>query len=543
VSAPVSATGIKIDRTAPKVTGKPTTNANSAGWYSSAILVDFTCTDGLSGVAECPTSVLLSGDGANQTVTSGPAKDVAGHTATTDVTGLNIDTAAPATASDIQCVRSNGFCIGTSATVVLTALDQPGLSGVKELHYRVENGAEQVVAGATATVTVPLGGTGAGTVTYWAVDRADNAETSQSTSLKWDNIAPSVSHTVTPASNADGWNNTSAVVHFTAKDDDAGSGIDATSITGDVAVDDETSGREVAGSARDIAGNEGTDTVTVKIDKTEPTIAASIVKGTVGLNGWYSGAVTVHYTCADSLSGIASCPDDQILTENSLASSASGTATDKAGNTATATLTGIKIDQEKPALTKADVNVDGATYILGAVPAAKCSATDTFSGIASCSVTVTGGKANGVGTFTYTAVATDKAGNRSTVTGTYKVIYQFKGFLEPIRDPRLDPNAVTDIRKSGSNLPTKFQLTNASGAVVQAGSAPLWLTPAKGNATTAPVDETDFGGTADSGSTYRYDSGSQQYQYNWKTSGAGYYWRIGVTLDDGQTYYVTIGLR
>ncbi|MDX6295697.1 MAG: hypothetical protein QOH50_4772, partial [Kribbellaceae bacterium] len=46
---------------------------------------------------------------------------------------------------------------------------------------------------------------------------------------------------------------------------------------------------------------------------------------------------------------------------------------------------------------------------------------------------------------------------------------------------------------------------------------------------------------ADSGSTYRSDG--QQYIYNWKTGTGGYYYRIGVTLDDGQSYYVNIGLR
>ena len=47
----------------------------------------------------------------------------------------------------------------------------------------------------------------------------------------------------------------------------------------------------------------------------------------------------------------------------------------------------------------------------------------------------------------------------------------------------------------------------------------------------------------DSGTTYRYDTKAQQYQYNWKSNGAGYYFRLGVALDDGQSYYVTIGLR
>jgi hypothetical protein len=50
---------------------------------------------------------------------------------------------------------------------------------------------------------------------------------------------------------------------------------------------------------------------------------------------------------------------------------------------------------------------------------------------------------------------------------------------------------------------------------------------------------------ATSGGTYRWDSTAQQYIYNWSTKGStiGYYYRIGVILDDGQTYTVDIGLR
>ena len=44
---------------------------------------------------------------------------------------------------------------------------------------------------------------------------------------------------------------------------------------------------------------------------------------------------------------------------------------------------------------------------------------------------------------------------------------------------------------------------------------------------------------------FRYDAASGQYVFNWSTKGLtpGYYYRIGVKLDDGQTYYVNIGLR
>jgi hypothetical protein len=408
---------------------------------------------------------------------------------------------------------------------------------VKELHYKIDGGAEQVAAGATKTVSVPLDGSGAGTVAYWAVDNAGNAEPSNSVALKWDNIAPTVTHTMAPAPNANDWNKSDVTVTFLAKDDDSGSGV--ATVTAPVTVATETSGQVVNGSATDTAGNVGTDSVTVKLDKTAPGISASIASGTLGSNGWYVGPVVVHFTCSDARSGIATCPDDVTLTDNG-ANSATGTATDKAGNSATATLSGIKIDKELPTIT--DVNVAGGFYLLGTAPAATCTATDSFSGLAgNCTVTVTGGTANGVGTFSYTATATDSAGNKATATGTYKVIYRFDGFLQPINDTAHQVGTSISVFKGGSTVPAKFQLKKANGTVVLANTAPVWLTPAKGASMSMPVDESLYAAAADSGSTYRLDS--QQYIYNWKTAGGGSYYRIGVSLDDGQSYYVNIGLR
>jgi hypothetical protein len=101
----------------------------------------------------------------------------------------------------------------------------------------------------------------------------------------------------------------------------------------------------------------------------------------------------------------------------------------------------------------------------------------------------------------------------------------------------------TSIFKGGSTIPAKFQLKRADGTVVQTTTAPQWLAPAKGSATSASVDESVYSELATSGSTYTW-TGSQ-YQYNWSTKGvsAGFYYRIGVKLDDGQIYYVNIGLR
>ncbi|MCA1721007.1 MAG: PxKF domain-containing protein [Actinobacteria bacterium] len=543
-STSASVSGIKIDRTPPQISGGPATQPNASGWYGGDVIVAFTCADNLSGVAACPSDKLISGNGAGQSVTSDSAADLAGNVkAGTTVGGINIDGLPPSTTADNQCTKTNGYCTGTTATVVLTAADQNGLSGVKEIRYSVNGGSQQVAAGTSKSVSVPLDGSGEATVSFYAVDKAGNAEPTNGVALKYDNIAPTVTHTLTPAPNADEWNRSDVTVHFSAKDDDSGSGVDPGSITPDVVVTDEP-GKDVLGQALDVAGNKGTDVAKVKLDKTAPAISGAVVSGQLGGNGWYVGPVKVHFTCSDTLSGLAVCPDDVTLTTNGASQSVSGNAYDKAGNKASASVAGISIDQEKPSITSVTPQA-GGLYTLGAVPAPSCSAGDDFSGLASCAVVVSGGTAIGAGTFTYTATATDKAGNVSTKTGSYKVAYRFDGFLQPINDTAHQVGTSTSIFKAGSTVPVKFQLKRADGSVVQASSPPLWLNPTKGSLTTAAVDESAYGDAATTGGTYRWDSSAQQYIYNWGTAKAqaGAYWRIGVQLDDGQTYYVNIGLR
>jgi len=545
-----SVTGINVDRTAPAITPQLPTGKNAAGWYRGDVIVGFTCSDpnladgsAGSGVASCPSDAAVSGDGANQSVTSGTATDVAGNVgAGKTVAGISIDGHEPQTTADNQCTATNSYCTGSTATVVLTATDV-GPSGVKEIHYSLNGGAEQVAAGTTKSVSVPLSGTGAATVAYYAVDVAGNTEPTNKVALKYDNIAPTVTHTVTPKANAAGWNNSDVTVHFDASDTDPGSGVDASTVTPDQVVGTQTGvgGQVVTGSAKDTAGNTGSDSVTVKLDKTKPAISGSVVGGTMGNNGWYVGPVTVRFSCADALSGLASCQDDVTLSSNGAAQSATGTARDIADNVGSGTVVGISIDNENPTIT--GVNVAGGFYNLGTAPAPTCAATDSFSGVSACKVTVSAGNATGVGTFSWTATATDKAGNSSTQSGTYRVVYRFDGFLQPIDDTAHQVGTATSVFKAGSAVPAKFQLKKADGSIVQAATAPVWLTPVKGGAMSLPVDESVQTVSADSGTTFRYDATAQQYVYNWKTGTGGNYWQIGVKLDDGQTYYVNIGLR
>ena len=103
-------------------------------------------------------------------------------------------------------------------------------------------------------------------------------------------------------------------------------------------------------------------------------------------------------------------------------------------------LGGIRIDRTAPTVGVTGVT-DGATYVLGAAPAAwvhrdrqPCPGS---AGRAPAYAPV--GNRNGVGEFTYRATANDNAGNRRTVTATYRVVYRFDGFLQPLNDPDLTP--------------------------------------------------------------------------------------------------------
>ncbi len=88
------------------------------------------------------------------------------------------------------------------------------------------------------------------------------------------------------------------------------------------------------------------------------------------------------------------CADPVTVTANG-SSDVTGTATDAAGNKATATVAGIKIDDVKPTIIFTGVK-KGGVDTQGAVPAATCTAADgnLGSGVASCTVAVTGGNAN-----------------------------------------------------------------------------------------------------------------------------------------------------
>jgi hypothetical protein len=235
-----------------------------------------------------------------------------------------------------------------------------------------------------------------------------------------DQTPPSVSAQLLPPPNAAGWNNTAVSVFWNSVDASPSSGIatqpPATTVTS------EGGGQVVTSAAScDPAGNCATGSVTVSIDLTPPVIVAGAVTSP-NANGWYRTPVTVRFNCSDALSGVASCPTDAALTTNGVGQSATGSARDRAGNTARATVAGIKIDTIAPTVTITGVT-SGATYNLGAVPAAACSTVDQLVGAGVATVASASTTRAAAGVFATTCTGgTDDAGNTaSPVSLTYTV--------------------------------------------------------------------------------------------------------------------------
>jgi hypothetical protein len=329
-----------------------------------------------------------------------------------------------------------------------------------------------------------------------------------------DTTAPVVTGMLTPAPNGAGWNNTDVAIAWSASDPESAITSGPSPASAMASVDG--AGQIFSATATNDAGLVGEGSVTVNLDKTKPAIVAAVFAGTEGSNGWYTSNVTVRFVCSDATSGVANCPSDQALTGQGLNMSSAQTATDVAGNTSDASNTvSVNIDSVNPTLSITGVQ-DGGVYLLGQVsPGIQCS--DATSGVESSSGSLTGGNANGVGTFTYSAVCTDKAANVSRNSATFTVVYLFGGFLQPIPLP-------VSTFKGGSTVPVKFKLTNAAGV----------------NVTTAVTTVSVNGGPSLGAATYD----GQQYHFNLRTKGLPLGpLAISVSLDDGTVQTVTVTLK
>jgi hypothetical protein len=166
-------------------------------------------------------------------------------------------------------------------------------------------------------------------------------------------------------------------------------------------------------TATDDAGNSSVDTFDVTVtDTTAPTVVTRVDRSANDA-GWHDGPVTISYTCFDTGSGVASCPEPTTVTADGADQLVTVTAYDNAGNETDAT-TVVSIDASAPVIIETLSAAPNEAGWHDAPVTIDYVCTDATSGIASCSepVSVTTDGAD----QRVTGRAVDVAGNAASVT-------------------------------------------------------------------------------------------------------------------------------
>lgn len=320
-----------IDKTAPTTTLKADRLPNASGWYTAPVTFTLTVADAVSG---SPKGFYRLNDGPWQTgdtfalAAEGSyriqyyGQDAAGNRSPLIATEALVDITPPVTGQAVDgTAGENGWYV-SAVTVRLLPVDAG--SGVASTRYRVNNAAWQ-----TGT-QFPLNTDGIYNADYYSTDVSGNVETTVTTTLKLDKVAPAAPTGLTASPT--GWSRTNAfTVQWTSpadlsgvnaayvklsdvitgtppSDPHDGAVISQTSRIDNLAVPGEGSYRLYLW-LRDAAGNADHKTAPasgpiLRYDATAPATSAQL-QGTEGTNGWYRSSVVVTLTASDAASGVS----------------------------------------------------------------------------------------------------------------------------------------------------------------------------------------------------------------------------------------------
>jgi hypothetical protein len=277
---------------------------------------------------------------------------------------------------------------------------------------------------------------------------------------------------------------------------------------------------------------ETTKTLSFTSDGIAPSSKATLSPSTI--TGFYPTPTTVALSATDNVGGSGVASIEYLLDSGSwttytgpfpVTGNGSHTvqfhATDNAGNVELVKTKSFTIDGVGPTIT---ITAPSGTYTLGAsvTPAYSCS--DAASGVASCTGPATVDTST-IGTKSYTVNAADNAGNTSSLTATYKVVWPFSWSSPPSKGD------------AGKDLSIKFRLGGVNrGLGILADGSP---TSGQVNCST----DAAIGSQTPTTGTLSYSGGT--YTYTWKTQSG---WKktcreFTLTLDDGSVNTLTIQFK
>lgn len=251
---------------------------------------------------------------------------------TSKVLTIGVDTVPPVTTATPSGTVGNNGWFRSIVSVVLSATDN--LSGVASTSYTLDGNAQVSYTG-PITVT----GNGTHSMTFNSTDNVGNVESSNSLTIKIDNVPPTVTGTANMSANVNGWYSHPLQISWAGTDLTSGvascdsptiySGPDSLSVT-------------LAGHCTDNAGNIGSATLSIKYDSTPPalvvpsaiTLFPTSPTGTVVTFSNTNGTAASATDVTSGLVGITYAPASG--TRFSFGTTAvMATATDNAGNAAT----------------------------------------------------------------------------------------------------------------------------------------------------------------------------------------------------------------
>jgi len=348
---------VNLDQAPPTITVLASPGPNSAGWNNTPVTVSFFCSDPTSGIASCPQTQTLTGDGRNQVI-SGTATDSAGNTASASVT-VSLDQTAPTITAVVSPAPNAAGWNNTNPTVTFTCTDS--LSGV-------------------ATCPPPQTVTTEGvnqTISGTAVDNAGNA-VSASANIKLDKTPPSV--TIASPINGSTISLSTVSIGLSGSESDDLSGVSSVTCNGSPASITGTNftcsvlltqgPNSISVQATDAAGNSSSSPLSLKfapapqIAITSPTNLTITNLSPATVNGTVSdpaATVTVNGINAPQSGGSFSIPVPLVEGLNVL----TAVATNAGGTASTATVQ-VTLDTTPPHIT-IDSPADGSTTTAASV--------------------------------------------------------------------------------------------------------------------------------------------------------------------------------
>ncbi|HTU68093.1 MAG TPA: PxKF domain-containing protein [Steroidobacteraceae bacterium] len=486
---------VSIDRTPPIVNASVSGTPGNDGWYVGNVQVGWSISEipaSIESTSGCGTTEVVldtAGTSFTCTVTSAGGTASASTTVKRDATPPALAFGAPAPAANGSGWNNTTVDVGFVASDVTSGL--AGTSKASPLTFANEG------VGLTQSVT--------------ATDAAGNSATFVSPALNIDKTAPVITPTLVGTSGNNGWYRGDVTVDWSVNEFPvslvSSTGCESSTVTAD------TSGVGRICSATSQGGT-ATGSVTIKRDATPPTLSFGSFSPAPNASGWNKTNVTVPFTRADALSGVASTSATSPLTISAEGEAVTGqvTVTDNAGNSQTFSTAPRNIDKTAPVVV-ITAPANGATYGFYQDVEAAYSCTDVS--LVSCTAPTPEGdyintKVDGSKTFKVTAK--DAVAFTTNVTNTYNVEqhFNFDGFLPNVVPPP-SPNLVA----KGSLVPIRWRLPDGHGGYV---SNPASFTSATVQSYSCSGTVVPLNDPASGAAGISFDPATKVFTYNWQTS-------------------------